>query len=87
MTLGPAWPRAVVHPPAGQKKASAMPLIVVGGSGRNVGKTSLVCGLIEALREYRWVAVKVTGHEHGVSAPVWEELITNLPALTKVAPL
>jgi len=50
-----------------------MPVIVVGGSGRGVGKTALVCGLIAALPEFRWTAVKVTGHEHGKPAALWEE--------------
>jgi hypothetical protein len=51
----------------------AMAVIVVGGSGRKVGKTSLACGLIWALPEFRWVAVKITSHEHGACEPVWEE--------------
>lgn len=42
-----------------------MPLIVVGGSGRGVGKTSLVCGLVAGLAEFRWTAVKITDHSHG----------------------
>jgi hypothetical protein len=50
-----------------------MSVIVVGGSGRNVGKTSLVCGLIVALPEFQWTAVKVTSHEHDAPQPVWEE--------------
>jgi hypothetical protein len=50
-----------------------MPVIVVGGSGRNVGKTALVCGLIAAMPECRWTAIKVTGHEHGLPEKVWEE--------------
>jgi hypothetical protein len=41
-----------------------MAIIVVGGSNRGVGKTALVCGLIAALPEYRWNAVKITSHEH-----------------------
>ncbi|MDR3774719.1 MAG: hypothetical protein P4L26_15300 [Terracidiphilus sp.] len=41
-----------------------MAIIVVGGSNRGVGKTTLVCALIGALTEYRWTAVKVTTHEH-----------------------
>jgi hypothetical protein len=41
-----------------------MAIIVVGGSNRGVGKTALVCGLIAALPEYRWNAVKITTHEH-----------------------
>jgi hypothetical protein len=50
-----------------------MPIIVVGGSGRNVGKTSLVCSLIAALPEFEWTAVKVTSHAHGEREAVWEE--------------
>jgi hypothetical protein len=41
-----------------------MAIIVVGGSNRGVGKTALVCGLIAALPEYRWTAVKITAHDH-----------------------
>jgi hypothetical protein len=47
--------------------------IVVGGSGRGVGKTALVCGLIVALPEFRWTAIKITSHNHGQPQPVWEE--------------
>ena len=50
-----------------------MPIIVVGGSGRGVGKTSLVCGLIAALDELRWTAVKISTHDHGKLKPIWEE--------------
>ena len=50
-----------------------MAIIVVGGSGRSVGKTALVCGLIAALPEFRWTAVKITNHEHGKPEPIWEE--------------
>jgi molybdopterin-guanine dinucleotide biosynthesis protein len=39
-----------------------MAIIVVGGSNRGVGKTALVCGLIAALPEYRWAAVKIASH-------------------------
>jgi hypothetical protein len=45
-----------------------MAIIVVGGSNRGVGKTALVCGLIAALPEYRWAAVKITSHLHTQSA-------------------
>jgi hypothetical protein len=44
-----------------------MAIIVVGGSNRGVGKTSLVCGLIAALPEFRWTAVKISTHEHKLS--------------------
>jgi hypothetical protein len=50
-----------------------MAIIVVGGSGRGVGKTALACGLIASLREFRWTAVKITTHEHGNPKPIWEE--------------
>lgn len=43
-----------------------MSLIVVGGHSRNVGKTSIVAGLIAALREYEWTAAKITQYGHGI---------------------
>jgi len=39
---------------------------VIGGHSRSVGKTSVVAGLITALREYDWTAVKITQYGHGV---------------------
>jgi hypothetical protein len=50
-----------------------MAVIVVGGGGRGAGKTALVCGLMRALPEIDWTAVKITTHEHGKATPVWEE--------------
>ena len=50
-----------------------MAIIVVGGGGRGAGKTALVCGLMRALPEIPWTAVKITTHEHGKPAPIWEE--------------
>jgi hypothetical protein len=41
-----------------------MAIIVVGGSNRGVGKTALICGLIAALPDYRWTAVKITSEDH-----------------------
>jgi hypothetical protein len=41
-------------------------VIVVGGHSRNVGKTSVVAGLISALPELRWTAMKITQFGHGV---------------------
>jgi len=41
-----------------------MAIVVVGGQTRNVGKTSVVAGLIRALPEVPWVAFKVTHHWH-----------------------
>lgn len=43
-----------------------MALVVVGGHSRNVGKTSVVAGLIASLREFDWTAVKITQYGHGV---------------------
>ena len=43
-----------------------MALVVIGGHSRSVGKTSVVSGLIAALREYHWTAVKITQYGHGV---------------------
>lgn len=50
-----------------------MAIIVVGGSARNAGKTSLICGLLAALPEFRWVAIKITPHVHGSPLPICEE--------------
>jgi hypothetical protein len=54
-----------------------MAIIVVGGSGRNVGKTALVCALIRGLPEFQWTAVKVSSHDHGKDQPVWEETMAG----------
>jgi hypothetical protein len=43
-----------------------MAVIVVGGHTRNIGKTSVVAGLIAAMPEMQWTAVKVTQFGHGV---------------------
>lgn len=43
-----------------------MAILVVGGHSRNVGKTSVVAGLIAALPEMHWTAFKVTQYGHGV---------------------
>jgi len=50
-----------------------MAIIVVGGGGRGAGKTALVCGLVRAMPEIAWTAVKVTSHEHGKQTAIWEE--------------
>jgi hypothetical protein len=41
-------------------------LVVVGGHSRNVGKTSVVCGIIRGLPELNWTAIKITQYGHGV---------------------
>ncbi len=43
-----------------------MALVVVGGHTRSVGKTSVVAGLIAALPEYHWTALKITQFGHGI---------------------
>ena len=43
-----------------------MPVLVIGGHTRSVGKTSVVAGLISALREMHWTALKITQYGHGV---------------------
>lgn len=41
-------------------------LVVVGGHTRNIGKTSVVVGLIAALPDLHWTAIKITQYGHGV---------------------
>src|SRR5665213_4615659 len=43
-----------------------MAIVVVGGHSRNIGKTSVVAGLIAALPEMHWTAFKITQFGHGV---------------------
>ncbi|HZU23162.1 MAG TPA: hypothetical protein VE998_10055 [Terriglobales bacterium] len=43
-----------------------MAIVVIGGHSRNVGKTSLVCGLVAAMSDCGWTAVKITQFGHGV---------------------
>jgi hypothetical protein len=43
-----------------------MAILVIGGHSRSVGKTSVVAGLIAALPERQWTAVKITQFGHGV---------------------
>ena len=42
-----------------------MAIVVIGGHSRNVGKTSVVAGLIAALPTYNWTAFKITQFGHG----------------------
>jgi molybdopterin-guanine dinucleotide biosynthesis protein len=39
-------------------------LVVVGGHSRNIGKTSMVEGLIRQFRDRQWTAVKITQYGH-----------------------
>ncbi len=43
-----------------------MAIVVIGGHSRDVGKTSVVAGLIAALPEFRWLAMKITQYGHGI---------------------
>jgi hypothetical protein len=43
-----------------------MPILIIGGHTRSVGKTSVVAGLIAALRTFHWTALKITQYGHGV---------------------
>jgi hypothetical protein len=43
-----------------------MAVIVIGGHSRSVGKTSVVAGLISALRDLDWTAIKITQYGHGI---------------------
>ncbi|MBI1740035.1 MAG: hypothetical protein HY233_00760 [Acidobacteriales bacterium] len=43
-----------------------MPVVVIGGHTRNLGKTSVVAGLISALPDLRWTALKITQYGHGI---------------------
>jgi hypothetical protein len=39
-------------------------IVVVGGSGKDAGKTGLVCAVIRSLPEFGWTAVKISGHDY-----------------------
>jgi hypothetical protein len=43
-----------------------MAIVIIGGHSRSVGKTSVVAGLIAALAEFDWTAVKITQYGHGI---------------------
>jgi len=43
-----------------------MAIVVVGGHARNIGKTSVVAGLIAAMPEMHWTAFKITQFGHGM---------------------
>ena len=42
-----------------------MAIVVVGGHSRNIGKTSVVAGLISRLKDLNWTAFKITQYGHG----------------------
>ncbi len=49
-----------------------MSIIVIGGHTRTIGKTSVVAGLIAAMPEFAWVAMKITQYGHGVCSMLGE---------------
>ncbi len=50
------------------RRSVACRLMVVGGHTRSIGKTQLVCDLIAALPNAKWIAGKITQYGHGVCA-------------------
>lgn len=43
-----------------------MQTVVIGGHARDIGKTSVMAGLIRALKSLEWTAVKITQYGHGI---------------------
>jgi hypothetical protein len=43
-----------------------MAIVIIGGHSRSVGKTSVVAGLISALPQMNWTALKITQYGHGI---------------------
>jgi molybdopterin-guanine dinucleotide biosynthesis protein len=43
-----------------------MKMVMVGGHTRNIGKTSVIEGIIRSMPEMNWTAVKITQFGHGV---------------------
>ncbi len=41
-------------------------VVVIGGHTKNIGKTSVVCGVIRALPDWNWTAIKIKQYGHGV---------------------
>jgi hypothetical protein len=42
-------------------------IVVVGGSSRKAGKTTVMCEIIAATAEANWTAIKLTSHAHDPS--------------------
>jgi hypothetical protein len=62
-----------------------MAIIVIGGQSRNIGKTSVVCGLISAMPDRRWTAIKITQCKHGApnAEPCDCDLVAQSMAVTE----
>ncbi len=50
------------------KEGTPWRLVVVGGHTRSIGKTQLVCDIIAAFPNTKWIAGKITQYGHGVCA-------------------
>jgi hypothetical protein len=48
-------------------------IVAVGGQARKTGKSAVVAGIIAALPEFEWTAIKITRHNHGEGWGVFEE--------------
>src|ERR1700723_2748956 len=59
-----------------------MAIVVVGGHTRNIGKTSVVAGVIPALPEMHWTAFKVTQFGHGMCSANGESCDCDTPEHT-----
>lgn len=55
-------------------------VVVVGGHSRNIGKTSVVCGVIRGLPEWNWTALKITQYGHGICSRDGEACDCSDPA-------
>ena len=55
-------------------------VVVVGGHSRNIGKTSVVCGVIRALPDWNWTAIKITQYGHGICSRDGEACDCSDPA-------
>jgi hypothetical protein len=49
-----------------QRTGANMEIVVVGGHSRNIGKTSVMAGLIRRISPPKWTAVKITQYGHGI---------------------
>jgi hypothetical protein len=54
-------------------------LVVVGGHTRNIGKTSVMCSIIQSTRHLVWTAIKITQYGHGVCSKDGESCECALP--------
>jgi len=41
-------------------------IVVIGGHTRNIGKTSVMCGILRALPQHELTAIKITQYGHGI---------------------